>query len=317
MQESFYEYCQRTENHALLSQWDSGRNEPLTPRQVPARSHRRAWWRCSHGHIWQAIIKSRVDGCGCPMCANRKVASGENDLAACRPDLAKQWHPSKNGILTPETVVAGSHRKVWWRCEKGHEWQARVASRTVDGAGCPVCAGKIVVPGENDLASHFPDIAAQWDTEKNGSLTAQKVSFYSNRRVWWRCERGHSYQAAVSGRTMRGSGCPYCAGRRVLPGFNDLATVQPEIAAQWEPTLNGALTPQQVTAGSRKKVWWRCSSGHVWKAAIYSRAGAQRCGCPVCAGMASRTTRRNLRPAREYAAAAALQIESSNVRRRV
>lgn len=85
---------------------------------------------------------------------------------------------------------------------------------------------------------------------------------------------------------MHGSGCPYCAGRKALRGFNDLATVDPKTAAQWHPTLNGSLTPEMVTAGSRKKVWWQCSEGYVWKAAVYSRTGSRKSGCPVCAGRA-------------------------------
>lgn len=83
---------------------------------------------------------------------------------------------------------------------------------------------------------------------------------------------------------MSSSGCPYCAGRKVLPGFNDLATLAPDVAQQWHPTLNGALTPQMVTAGSHRKVWWECEQGHVWKAVIYPRTGLKKCGCPVCAG---------------------------------
>ena len=158
-----------------------------------------------------------------------------------------------------------------------------VAARA-NGEGCPVCAGKVVIPGENDLASQFPETAAQWDGEKNGALTAEIVAIYSNRKVWWRCEKGHSWQAAVAARTRRGSGCPYCAGRKVLAGFNDLATVEPFVAMQWHPTLNGTLSAEQVTAGSRRSVWWQCSLGHVWKARIHSRTGKQRCGCPVCAG---------------------------------
>ena len=87
-------------------------------------------------------------------------------------------------------------------------------------------------------------------------------------------------------RTVNGSGCPYCAGRKALPGFNDLATLEPKVAAQWHPTLNGGLTPSMVTAGSHRKVWWACSAGHAWKAAVYARAGPQKNGCPVCAGKA-------------------------------
>ena len=106
----------------------------------------------------------------------------------------------------------------------------------------------------------------------------------SNRSVWWLCEKGHEYKAAVASRTINASGCPYCANRRALPGFNDLATLEPRLATQWHPTLNGALTPQDVTCGSKRKVWWQCAEGHVWKAVVYSRAGVQKTGCPVCAG---------------------------------
>mgnify|MGYP000021231158 CR=1 FL=1 len=271
----------------LAGQWHPTKNQGAAPADVPLGSHYRAWWVCEKGHEWQAAVKSRaLGGSGCPVCANRKVTPGENDLAATHPELARQWHPTKNAPLTPHDVVAGNHRKVWWICEKGHEWQAAVSSRAGSGAGCPVCAGKVVVPGENDLASLFPGLAAQWHPARNGQLTPENVAPYSNRKVWWRCPLGHAYTASVGARTVGGSGCPYCAGRKVLAGFNDLAAREPEVAAQWHPTLNGALTAEMVTAGSRRKVWWVCPSGHIWKAAVYSRAGPQKCGCPVCAGRA-------------------------------
>lgn len=271
----------------LVKQWHPVRNVPLTPEQVLPGSHKMVWWICEKGHEWRAQIKSRVAGCGCPVCANREIRPAENDLAAQFPELAAQWHPHRNGNLTPDKIAPGSNRRVWWICGKGHEWQAAVASRVSGGSGCPVCAGKKVVPGENDLATRFPEIAAQWHPDRNGALTPREVTPYANRKVWWRCEKGHSYQAAVGARTMRGSGCPYCAGKKVLAGFNDLATLEPEVAKQWHPTLNETLTPEMVTTGSHRKVWWECGQGHVWKAAIYSRTGPKKCGCPVCAGRIS------------------------------
>ena len=268
----------------LAREWHPVRNGVLRPDQVLPGSHRLVWWRCEQGHEWQATVKSRTAGCGCPVCASRRVLPGGNSLADRFPQIAEQWHPTKNGTLTADMVLPGSRRRVWWRCEKGHEWQATANARTSGGNGCPVCAGKKVVPGENDLASQFPAVAAQWHPTKNGALTPREVSPYANRKVWWRCGRGHEYRASIGARTMNSSGCPYCAGRRVLPGFNDLASRAPELAGQWHPTLNGTLTPEMVTIGSHRKVWWRCGQGHVWKAVIYSRAGPQKSGCPVCAG---------------------------------
>ena len=271
----------------LAAQWHPTRNGALTPSEVLPGSHRKVWWRCEKGHEWQAEVKTRVNGCGCPVCANRKLAEGENDLATLRPELAAQWHPTRNGSLTPGDLTAGTRRKVWWRCDKGHEWQASVLSRTSLGNGCPVCAGKQIIPGENDLASQFPQLAAQWHPDKNGALRPENVSPNSNRKVWWLCPLGHAWKATVTSRSREGAGCPFCAGRKVWPGFNDLETVEPKVAAQWHPTLNGELTPRMVTAGSRRKVWWQCPEGHVWKAVVYSRAGKRKCGCPVCAGRIS------------------------------
>lgn len=291
----------------LAAQWHRTKNGDLTPEAVLPGSHRKVWWICEKGHVWQSAVKSRVSGCGCPVCADRKVAPGENDLAATAPLLAAQWCAEKNGLLTPLDVVAGTRRKVWWRCEKGHVWQATIASRTSGGVGCPVCAGKRIVPGENDLASWFPAIAGQWHPTKNGAVTPDMLAPHSNRKVWWLCERGHAYQATVCARTENGSGCPYCAGRRVLAGFNDLASLEPDVAAQWHPALNGTLTPEMVTLGSHRKVWWQCPEGHIWKAVIHCRAGPKKCGCPVCAG------RTNPERQKRYAAALTEQNQKAAV----
>lgn len=273
-----------TEYPQLAKEWHPRKNVGLSPDEVPPATHRKVWWVCEKGHEWQAQINARTRGTGCPICANKKVIVGVNDLATTHPGIAAQWHPSKNGGRTPQSVVSGNYAKVWWKCDRGHEWQASILSRTSIGNGCPVCAGKVVIPGQNDLASQKPYIAAQWHPDKNGTLTPQDVTPYSNRYVWWLCGEGHEYRTAVAHRSQSESDCPYCKNRKVLAGFNDLATVEPRIAAQWHPELNGPLTPQMVTAGSRKKVWWQCAEGHVWKAVVYSRTGAKKCGCPVCAG---------------------------------
>lgn len=272
----------------IAKQWHSEKNGELKPSDVMPASHKSVWWVCDKGHEWRTAVKARTSGSECPVCTNRKLCPGENDFGTTHPELAAQWHPTKNERLTPADVFAGSGRKVWWVCGKGHEWQSRINARATAGSSCPVCAGKVTVAGENDLASAYPELAAQWHPTKNGTLTAQMVTPLSNRRIWWVCEHGHEWQCEVAHRVAANSGCPYCAGRRVMPGFNDLATREPKIAAQWHPKLNGALTPQMVTSGSSKKVWWQCAEGHVWCAVVYSRTGPKRTGCPVCAGRVNR-----------------------------
>lgn len=116
------------------------------------------------------------------------------------------------------------------------------------GSGCPICSGKTAISGENDLLTLFPNLAAEWHAERN--VTPDHVTPYSNKKVWWRCVLGHEWQAVIAARVVENSGCPYCTGRRVLAGFNDLATLFPKIATQWDDTLNGSLTPDMVTPGS-------------------------------------------------------------------
>lgn len=202
-------------------------------------------------------------------------------------ERAALWHPTRNAPLQLTDVSCGSHKRVWWQCDQGHEWQAKIYTVMKDGSGCPYCAGRRVVSGETDLLTLYPNVAAQWDSEKNGTLTPDMVLPSAHDKVWWRCELGHSWQAAVFSRTgHRSSGCPYCTGRKVLEGFNDLGTLMPTPAKEWHRTLNGTLTPAQVTPGSNKRVWWQCGEGHVWQAAVYSRTRRKGTGCPICAGTA-------------------------------
>jgi len=248
---------------------------------------------CKQGHEWQAEVRCRtLYGNGCPFCANRAVLPGFNDLATLYPELAAEWHPTKNGALTPEQVLAGSEKRVWWQCGRGHAWQTSVSTRTRANCRCPVCAGRTVLAGENDLATLSPELAAEWHPTLNGALTPDMVTAGSNKRVWWQCRLGHVWRAVVARRSMDGSGCPYCTNRKVLAGFNDLTTVHPELVKQWHPTLNGDLTPDMVTPGTRKRAWWICPEGHVWNCAISSRtAGRRPSGCPVCAGNAKENPR--------------------------
>ncbi len=155
----------------LLKEWDESRNFPLTPDTVSYGSKKKVWWTCENGHSWQTTVHVRSEGSGCPYCTGRKVLPGFNDLGTLYPDVAAQWDREKNGSLSPRDVSTGSKIRIWWRCPEGHSWQSPVASRTAWGHGCPVCAGKTIVTGENDLAHLQPEIAAQWDKRKNGRLS--------------------------------------------------------------------------------------------------------------------------------------------------
>lgn len=195
--------------------------------------------------------------------------------------LLDQWDSTLNGALTPQLISYGSKRRVWWRCEAGHVWDASVTARTSGNSGCPYCAGTKPIPGKTDLMTLYPYLAAQWHPFKNLPLLPDAVQPGSHRKVWWICPKGHEWQAQIKSR-VSGCGCPVCAGKKIVPGENDLRTLFPDLARQWRPTRNGALKPEDVPAGSHQKVWWVCSRGHVWQAQIAARTAGS--GCPVCAG---------------------------------
>lgn len=194
---------------ALEAEWDAEKNAPLKFADLTIGSHKKVWWRCPAGHSYDSVVKSRVLGTGCPVCAGRVVLPDENSLAARYPALVAEWDTEKNAPLLPTLVAPGTVRKAWWRCPKGHSYRAAISSRAGGGTGCPFCAGQKVIQGENDFASQYPQLAAQWDAAKNGTLTPELVTSGSNRRVWWRCEKGHSYPAVIAHRVRSGSDCPY------------------------------------------------------------------------------------------------------------
>ena len=475
-----------TTHPELLKEWNYEKNRKITPESITPGSGKKVWWKCNTcGHEWTAPVVARVKNHKCPVCVNRVVVKGINDLKTVNPDLAKEWNYERNGTLKPDDIIAGSPKSVWWKCENGHEWKASVASRnkghycpkcdaskhtsisekaiayylrksginieenkrinrkeldiyipsiktaieydgsyyhrdikkdlaknklcddmgikliriresglptlkststdivvqfkndythlneavkelfaylklqfndidikrdfhkvyemfeqsekaesikyefpllakewdyeknTVDiekvskgvhikvwwicsecgynyesmvysrcsGTGCPRCANrenskgpeKLVV-GVNDLETVRPDLAKEWDKEKN-EIKPTDITCGTNRKVWWRCSLGHSYDSSVSNR-VKGCGCPYCVGKKVLKGFNDIFTTNPEIAKEWNYEKNKLVSPYDYTIGSSKKVWWKCSKcGKEWEAALYARRKANCASC--------------------------------------
>ena len=240
----------------------------LDPRTVSAGSGYKALWKCNFGHEWRtAIVNRSLSGTACPVCSGQKLLPGFNDLQTKFPILAKEadgWDPT--------LVLAGSHSKRSWRCQFGHVWQTTVDHRVNKFSGCPYCSGRVAIPGENDLATIYPEIALQavgWDPSKELPN--------SSKRVKWKCKLEHEWFAVIYARVgSKYDGCPYCAGKSVLPGFNDLATINPilaESADGWDPTT--------FSFGSGAKKRWKCLEGHYWSATISSRSSGN--GCPTCA----------------------------------
>lgn len=423
-------WCEQNARMDLLLEWDCEKNDPLTPSDVSYGSKKSVWWKCSKGHDWQAAIHNRIRW-GCPYCAGKRLVPGINDLKTwCeqngRTYLLTEWDNDKNGENSPSTITAKNGHKVWWKCKYNHSWDATVANR-VKGTGCPYCKSSsssmpeqgiafylskaciveqrkklfkkeidVFLPDynigveydglyfhsdgakvqndndknatltkngiclirvkedvcnviedetvikfqmdnmgsnyewalkqlcqllsvlttnddfinldinvnrdrllireqfdltlkKNSLAVKYPEIAAEWNYEKNGRLLPDMFPYGAQQKVWWKCANGHDYQASIGSRTNMKSGCKYCARKALLTGFNDLATLYPDLVSEWDYEKNKGLknsrgkdisTPDKVSAHTRQSVWWICSKGHSYYSKVSSRSRGN--GCSIC-----------------------------------
>ncbi|USK82635.1 hypothetical protein LHV56_12475 [Peribacillus frigoritolerans] len=214
MGKSFYDWCIENNKQELLGEWDYKKNIHTTPKDISYGSQKKVWWICEHDHSYDTTTNNRRRGTGCPYCKHQKVKSGYNDLLTQYPEVAKFWNHQKN-TLTPDKVLAGGHKKAWWKCERGHEWESTINSK-IANHHCPYCSGRFVINGETDLETLFPEIANEWNYEKNKGKNPSEVSAKSSNIVWWKCKKfGHEWKALVSNRTRddgnTGSGCPQCS----------------------------------------------------------------------------------------------------------
>ena len=267
----------------FAEEW-SPKNEKK-PSEVPIFAIEKYLWNGSCGHEWTQSPKSRARGFGCTVCTGKEVLEGANDLASQFPDSARFFDEEKNGV-SATAMLATSPKKVWWFCEQGHEYPMVVVNKTRKSLGCPVCSNKVTQTGVNDITSSSPEIARIWDYDRN-SLDPKKIGPGSHLKAWWKCPKGHdSYEATVRSRNF--FGCPYCSGRYVVPGETDLATLAPELASQWHPSLNDR-EPVDVSIGSDYFAWWVDEQGHEWQQGVQVRS--RGVGCPECAQIGFNSTR--------------------------
>ena len=215
---------------AIAKEWHPGKNGITLPSQITPGSNRHVWWLCADcGNEWKTSVASRVRGRNCPVCGRVKAVNGRNNtyikkhgsLAEHNPEIALQWDYERNEPLTPDNVPYASDKKVWWHCHKcDNHWQAVISSRTVSGKGCPECGKKKCVisaqqkrlKSRGSLADLYPDIAKQWDYERNAPLTPQDVTPGSQKKVGWICSQGHRWDAVIYSRKK--AGCPICARQK-------------------------------------------------------------------------------------------------------
>lgn len=266
----------------LIQEWDYEKNIGLEPTKLNVKAKAKLWWRCNEGHSWMARLDHRKRGSGCPYCTNQKLTY-KSSLACKHPEIAAEWHPSKNGTTLPADVSRATSVSYWWRCTKGHEWLASVSNRTRRGDRCPYCSGKLATI-ESCLFSLNPGLAKEWNHAKNLPLTPFDVTCSSNQVVWWICKHNHEWKDKISARDT-GNRCKWCFPRKLKQQVShtyNLEVINPELSKEWNLLKNNGLKPSEVTPGSGKKVWWTCRyCEHNWKASIDNRNNKHR-NCPRC-----------------------------------
>lgn len=195
--------------------------------------------------------------------------------------LRSLWH-TKNDIILEDATV-GSHTLFWWRCSQKHEFQTRIATmiRGLNSKtkGCPYCRGLKASDTNCVLATH-PQLATEW--YPNNEISPTEVTAGSNKKVKWQCTFGHIWCATILSR-KQGNNCPYCS-QRIVDSSNCIFSTHPKLASEWHPTKNEHINPNQISAGSGIKIWWKCpvAEDHEWQATPNKRSRGT--GCPCCSG---------------------------------
>lgn len=203
-------------NPEIAQEWDYEKNGNIKPSNITQYAQYKAHWKCSKcgKHYVTTVANRTYNKSGCPYCTHQKVLTGVNDLATQYPELAKQWHPTKNENLKPSEIFSHSNKKVWWLCSKGHSFLQAVHNRT-EGQKCPYCSSRKLLPSFNDLATKNPELASEWHPTRNKDLIPSDVMPGSNKKVWWLCKKcGYEWQAIINNRSGKKSGCPKCVRKK-------------------------------------------------------------------------------------------------------
>ena len=274
----------------LAREWNYKKNK-IKPSEIKYGSSKKVWWLCPEGHSYEAAVSHRTGNKKekCPICANKKVLIGYNDLKSLKPDLVKEWDYNKNN-LGPDKYTCGSQQKVWWICPQGHSYETLVRSRAILNTGCPICNGKQVLEGYNDFESQQPELIKEWNYEKNNELGIypNKIHYHAWKNVWWKCSKCNYEWKAMPGKRSEGSGCPKCSNKQSgrnriklkIEKEGSLKDKYPDIVKQWDYNKNNNR-PEEYTYGSQKKVWWICKNGHSYERVIKSQI-TQNGKCPIC-----------------------------------
>ena len=242
-------------------------------------------WKCDHGHRFRRPVKIHIQYKGiCPICSRHVLSFGDNDLATAYPQIDEVWDYERNGKGPDELfdTAYNTDSIYWFKCEQGHHYASTIRKVVDNSFECLVCSGKILSEDANSLKATHPDLALEWSSSNSrGPETCMKDSSYA---ALWICpECGGEYRAAVRDRELHDDSCPYCSKKRVLPGYNSLKAVYPEIAS--ELLSDSRVDPDTINPYTVNidRLNWKCSvCGGIYKATVTERVSGYK--CPYCDG---------------------------------
>lgn len=268
--------CLSTTHSQLLIDWNYKLNS-VSPHEISHGSHIKIWWTCDKCNSdYDCLITNRIQGKNCPYCSGRRV-NLTNCLETTFPNLMSLWDFSKNTIK-PTDVTKGSRNKVWWICNTcNSSFQMNIQTKVKYPSACIYCSGK-KVNETNSLQTKHPKIASEWHPTKNGTLTPNDVTSYNTKKVWWLGTCGHEWVDKVESRVGKNIKCPICAKKRVLIGYNDMWTTNPELAKLLVNPEDGYKYMQC----SGKKTYFKCTKCNNTIQKKISEVKTSGLSCPKC-----------------------------------
>ena len=330
-------------NPEIIEEWDFDKNT-IKPDEVFSGSEKNVYWIGKCGHSYKQMIANHVNGHGCPICSNKTVLAGVNDLATKYPEIAKEWDYEKNN-LTPSQVLAHSQKKAWWLCPLGHSYCMVIGSRTcIKPQGCSICAKEIKTSFPEQAIYYFvskvySDVVScdrSYKVEFDISIPSLNTAIEYDGLFWHKnkktidkdnkkdllckekgirlirfrdmslpdtvsaeritCKDGNlkSLEAAIMKLfDVLGTNCPIidlaADSSKIMANYivnkkeNSLSAVYPELVEEWNFEKNYPLSPNNISWGSAKKVWWKCTKCQKeWLCSPANRTGGNYQKCPRC-----------------------------------
>ena len=252
----------------------------IDPYTVTEYSNKCVKWICRNNkdHKWEARFQWRSRGQG-----NCNICRGYQYGKMFYEDHAEyeQYYDTSKNQRPFHSLSNMSNDYVWWKCSNGHSFERTVYNTARMGSfRCPVCENLIVQIGENDLASQYPDLAKEYNVEKNGALPQDVSIASSSNETWWKCSEGHEFQRSVYNRIHRFSECPVCNRTVVVKGVNDLLHTYPMITGVWDYELN-ERNPDDISDKNTGSYHFTCQKGHRYYS-LLNTIKSNRFECLVC-----------------------------------